>query len=60
MEEILWVTDRINNICGAAGSVRIVRGGGGRNDLRCHFVSNESYMTWPGVETGQSRREAGD
>jgi hypothetical protein len=27
---------------------------------QCHFVHHKSHMTWPGLEPGPSRWEAGD
>jgi hypothetical protein len=27
---------------------------------QCHFVHDKSHMTWPGLEPGQPRWEAGD
>jgi hypothetical protein len=27
---------------------------------QCHFIHHKSHMTWPGLETGPPRWEAGD
>jgi hypothetical protein len=42
--------------CGPVGGMRI-----GRVNLpQCHFVNQKSHMTWPGLEPGPTRWEAGD
>jgi hypothetical protein len=32
----------------------------GENLLQRHFVQHKSHMTWPGLEPGPTRWEAGD
>jgi hypothetical protein len=39
-----------------AGETEVV----GENLQQCHFVHDKFHMTWPGLEPGPQRWEAGD
>jgi hypothetical protein len=45
------------NECGAVGVMRIGRETDvwGENPLQCHFIHNETHMTWSRTETGPLR-----
>jgi hypothetical protein len=48
--------------CGAVGGMRIGRGTEvlGENLPQFHFLRHKSHMTWPGLEPGRPRWEAGN
>jgi hypothetical protein len=52
----------IDDECGAVGGMRIGRETEVLGEIlpQCHFVHHESDMTWPEIEPGSSRWEAGN